>query len=151
MLVGDLAVLFDLDETLFDRTTSLVVFLTYQHGRFADRLGEVTFEVWRDRFLALDPRGYVHKSLVYLALLTEFSGDLTAVDELREVGRDATRENNPCFGYARGPCRLLPVHAGQLHPARRGSATAAPSLRWLWGVGSKRPASASDHAALHHM
>jgi putative hydrolase of the HAD superfamily len=87
------AVLFDLDETLFDRTTSLVVFLTYQHGRFADRLGEVTFEVWRDRFLALDPRGYVHKPLVYLALLTELSGDLTAVDALLDDYREHCREH----------------------------------------------------------
>jgi putative hydrolase of the HAD superfamily len=87
------AVLFDLDETLFDRTTSLVLFLAYQHGRFADRLGEVTFEVWRDRFLALDARGYVHKSLVYLALLTEFSGDLTAVDALLDDYREHCREH----------------------------------------------------------
>jgi putative hydrolase of the HAD superfamily len=90
------AVLFDLDETLFDRTTSLVAFLAYQNGRFADRLGEVTFEVWRDRFLALDARGYVHKSLVYLALLAEFSGDLTAVDALL----DDYREH--CCEHARG-------------------------------------------------
>ena len=76
------AVLFDLDETLLDRTTSLVVFLTDQYARFGGELGCGSFPVWRDRFLALDARGHVHKSIVYPSLLREFDGNLSLADEL---------------------------------------------------------------------
>jgi putative hydrolase of the HAD superfamily len=69
------AVLFDLDETLLDRTNALIAFLADQHARFAGRLGDAPFAVWRDRFLALDARGHVHKSAVYPAILAEFGGD----------------------------------------------------------------------------
>lgn len=72
------AVLFDLDETLFDRTASLAAFLRVQHARFAGRLGAAPFAVWRDRFLSLDARGHTHKSVVYRSLLEEFQGDATA-------------------------------------------------------------------------
>lgn len=51
------AVLFDLDETLLDRTASLEAFLADQHRRFAPQLGHAAFDTWRDRFLALDVRG----------------------------------------------------------------------------------------------
>jgi len=76
------AVLFDLDETLLDRTNSLVDFLADQHHRFNGRLGGPVFPAWRDEFFALDRRGLVHKSLVYPALLTSFGGDATAANEL---------------------------------------------------------------------
>jgi hypothetical protein len=55
------AVLFDLDETLLDRTTSLVAFLADQHRRFGPRLC-APFADWRDRFLALDARGAMFRS-----------------------------------------------------------------------------------------
>lgn len=76
------AVLFDLDETLLDRTTSLIAFLADQHSRFGSRLGACSFSDWRDRFLAIDARGHVHKSIVYPAILSEFGGDLSLKDEL---------------------------------------------------------------------
>jgi len=75
-------VLFDLDETLLDRTGSLVAFLRDQHGRFSKQLGAVAFEPWRDRFLALDARGMVAKSEVYPALLATFDGDPAAAADL---------------------------------------------------------------------
>ena len=75
-------VLFDLDETLLDRTGSLVAFLRDQHDRFGKQLGAVAFEPWRDRFLALDARGMVAKSEVYPALLATFYGDPAAVADL---------------------------------------------------------------------
>ncbi|WP_457796669.1 HAD family hydrolase [Methylocystis sp. S23] len=78
------AVLFDLDETLLDRTGSLVAFLADQYHRFGDRLGSASFEAWRDEFLALDARGHVHKSLVYPTILATFSGD-PAIAELMLV------------------------------------------------------------------
>lgn len=76
------AILFDLDETLLDRTNSLVDFLRDQHRRFNDRLGGAEFPAWRDKFLALEGRGLVHKSLVYPTILASFGGDVTAAEEL---------------------------------------------------------------------
>lgn len=76
------AVLFDLDETLLDRTASLTAFLADQHERFGAALGGVGLEAWRARFLALDARGSVHKSKVYPALLAEFGGDPASAEAL---------------------------------------------------------------------
>jgi putative hydrolase of the HAD superfamily len=76
------AVLFDLDETLLDRTSSLVDFLSDQHRRFRNRLGRPEFQAWCDKFLSLDNRGRVHKSIVYPTILAWFGGDPTAADEL---------------------------------------------------------------------
>lgn len=78
------AVLFDLDETLLDRTNALVDFLADQHRRFSKRLGNAAFTTWRDRFLALDERGRVPKSDVYPALLAECGGDAACADALIE-------------------------------------------------------------------
>jgi putative hydrolase of the HAD superfamily len=68
------AVLFDLDETLLDRTTSLVSFLRDQHRRFLGSLGNTLFDLFCTRFLQLDSRGRVQKSVVYGALLNELGG-----------------------------------------------------------------------------
>jgi putative hydrolase of the HAD superfamily len=76
------AVLFDLDETLFDRTGSLHAFLKDQHARFLDRVGDVDHVTWTRHFLALDKRGTVPKSVVYLRLLLAFEGDTGAADIL---------------------------------------------------------------------
>jgi len=82
------AVLFDLDETLFNRTDSLRTFLKGQYDRFAEIVGDVGFETWRDRFLALDARGHVGKSIVYPAILSEFGGDSASADFLLADYRD---------------------------------------------------------------
>jgi putative hydrolase of the HAD superfamily len=76
------AVLLDLDETLLDRTASLRAFLADQHERFAARLGGASRELWCRRFVELDARGMVHKSIVYPALLAEFGGNHGAADAL---------------------------------------------------------------------
>ena len=78
------AVLFDLDETLLDRTGSLTDFLVDQHARFADKLGGIALKRFRERFLALDARGSVHKSVVYPALLAEIGGASDAAGSLLE-------------------------------------------------------------------
>lgn len=62
--------MFDLDETLFDRSASLRAFVTRQFagrpiGKFAD------LNALADRFLALDQRGRVSKQLVYRSILGE--------------------------------------------------------------------------------
>jgi putative hydrolase of the HAD superfamily len=69
------AVLFDLDQTLLDRNSSLAAFLRGQWERFMPRLGNAEFGSWSSRFMALDKQGMVHKSEVYPRLLTEFDGD----------------------------------------------------------------------------
>ena len=38
--------------------------------------------MWKSRFLTLDERGRVHKSVVYPALLDEFGGDSSAAEAL---------------------------------------------------------------------
>jgi putative hydrolase of the HAD superfamily len=59
------AVLFDLDETLVDRTASLLGFLRGQHRRFADRMGSVTADAYCRRFLELDALYPRAKSRLY--------------------------------------------------------------------------------------
>jgi len=76
------AVLFDLDETLLDRTNSLRAFLRDQFRRFEPQLGAVPLDEWEARFLVLDARGSVHKSKVYAVLLDEFGGEPSVLERL---------------------------------------------------------------------
>jgi putative hydrolase of the HAD superfamily len=69
------AVLFDLDQTLLDRKSSLAAFLRGQWELFRHGLGNADFGTWSSRFVALDKQGMVRKSEVYPQLLTEFGGD----------------------------------------------------------------------------
>ena len=85
------AVLFDLDETLLDRTASLAGFLADQHARFAASLN-ISLALFRERFMALDARGMVPKSVVYPALLEEFGGPPEAAAALLK-------------DYSEGSCR----------------------------------------------
>jgi putative hydrolase of the HAD superfamily len=62
--------MFDLDETLFDRTSSLRTFAVQQLS--GSQIGELSDpNALADRFLALDQRGRVAKDLVYRSLLAE--------------------------------------------------------------------------------
>jgi putative hydrolase of the HAD superfamily len=90
------AVLFDLDETLLDRTGSLKAFLSDQHARFRERLGKVDLETFCTTFLALDARGQVPKSTVYPALVEQIRGQGDLAPELL-----ADYEERCCF-HARG-------------------------------------------------
>lgn len=93
------AVLFDLDETLFDRHISLGAFLADQYLRFAGCLGDVSLDTWRQRFLERDARGRVHKSIVYEALLCEFGGDPDAAETLlRDYQLGCSRHARPVPG-----------------------------------------------------
>jgi len=76
------AILFDLDETLLDRTNSVAAFVSDQHTRFAGRLGESDAQQWCARFLVLDARGSVAKSVVYTCLLEEFGGTPGLAEDL---------------------------------------------------------------------
>jgi putative hydrolase of the HAD superfamily len=95
------AVLFDLDETLLDRTTSLRAFLGDQFKRFAAELGAVEQNEWEARFLALDARGSVHKSKVYPMLLAEFGGEPTAATPLfKDYAFNCCKHARPFDGMA---------------------------------------------------
>lgn len=78
------AVLFDLDETLFDRTRTLHAFLTDQFERFCARLGQTELETWRQRFLELDNKGLTPKAAVYPQILSDFGGEPGAAAQLLE-------------------------------------------------------------------
>jgi putative hydrolase of the HAD superfamily len=64
------AVLFDLDDTLLDRATSLDRYLVGHHTRLG--LEAIPFEAYRERFQALDGDGYIGRVAIFTALLTEF-------------------------------------------------------------------------------
>lgn len=66
------AVIFDLDQTLLDRTTSLIKFLTWQVN-FFQLVPADDREKFIQRFLELDDNGKVWKDRVYENLIHEFS------------------------------------------------------------------------------
>lgn len=65
------AVLFDLDETLLDRTNSLIKFVTWQANAQL-KLDSQTASQFIQRFLILDNSGKVWKDKVYQQLIAEF-------------------------------------------------------------------------------
>jgi len=65
------AILFDLDETLLDRATTIDAFLYAQYQRYDLHPG--CFALYRQRFHALDQQGYADKDQVFATLLTEFA------------------------------------------------------------------------------
>ena len=66
------AVLFDLDGTLLNRDASVVSFIHDQYGRLGRFLGHIPEQVYAERFIELDRRGYVWKDKVYAQLIQEF-------------------------------------------------------------------------------
>ena len=101
------AVLFDLDETLLDRTASIQVFLKEQYQRFGPHLAHIPFERYRERFLALDGCGYVPKDVVYGKLIEEFAITVPA-DQLLEDFHE----------YGWRACILFPGAVGLLQRLR---------------------------------
>ena len=78
------AVFFDLDGTLLDRETSLVKFIEAQYDRFQIELQVIDKQVYKERFIELDARGYVWKDKVYSQLLQEFNIASLTWEELME-------------------------------------------------------------------
>lgn len=66
------AVLFDLDGTLLDRDSSLLLFVRDQYERYPE-FQAVEKETFIRRFIELDCHGYVWKDKVYQQLIEEFS------------------------------------------------------------------------------
>lgn len=66
------AAIFDLDGTLLDRDQSLRAFINSQYERFYDQLGHIPKDLYVQRFIELDARGYRWKDAVYQQLIREF-------------------------------------------------------------------------------
>lgn len=77
-------VLFDLDETLFDRRQTLQLFLPDQFQRFKADLGAVGEQAWVAAFLSGDNRGKRPKRELYPQLLERFDGRADIAQRLVE-------------------------------------------------------------------
>jgi putative hydrolase of the HAD superfamily len=53
-----------------------------KRSRSHDVVASVGLEDWRNRFLVLDQRGFVHKAIVYATILAEFGGVANAANTL---------------------------------------------------------------------
>ena len=91
------ALLFDLDQTLFDRTQSLFHFAQQQYRRFHPHISHVAADHFCDRLVTLDANGAVWKDRVYQQLIDEF--------EIAGVGWEVllddyvTRFAHSCVGF----------------------------------------------------
>lgn len=83
------AVLFDLDDTLLDRATTIDGFLPGQHQRYA--APHVPYSVYRQRFHALDRHGYGDKLQLFTTLVAEFALPTTAQVLLADFRQHAWR------------------------------------------------------------
>ncbi|MGG2091577.1 HAD family hydrolase [Bacillus sp. S13(2024)] len=66
------AVIFDLDGTLLDRDSSLKLFIKDQYKRYINELKHIPEELYVNRFIELDNKGYVWKDKVYKQLFQEY-------------------------------------------------------------------------------
>jgi putative hydrolase of the HAD superfamily len=67
------AILFDLDETLHDRRSTVERALQEQHARLHEYLGHIPLETYLQRFIELDNVGRTPKPQVYGRLVEEFA------------------------------------------------------------------------------
>lgn len=78
------AVLFDLDGTLLNRDASVMSFIDDQYDRMHQSLGHIPKDVYAERFIELDRRGYVWKDQVYAQLIQEFNIEQITMENLLE-------------------------------------------------------------------
>ncbi len=71
------ALLFDLDETLHDRSGSLPSFLENQYERFSARISPIALDEYVSVFLELDQDGRVWKDVVYAEMIRLFQLSLS--------------------------------------------------------------------------
>jgi putative hydrolase of the HAD superfamily len=67
------AAIFDLDGTLLNRDESIKKFIDRQYNRLNKLVGHIPKEIYVNRFIELDKRGYVWKDKVYQQLINEFN------------------------------------------------------------------------------
>lgn len=65
------AIIFDLDNTLLDRETSLIFFIKSQYNKFQEELGHINIENYSSTFIKLDANGMAWKDIVYKQMLIE--------------------------------------------------------------------------------
>ncbi len=78
------SVLFDLDDTLLDRNTSIDKFIEAQYDRLIVHLNHISKTDYVTRFIELDCHGYVWKDRVYQDLVLEFAIDSISWQALLE-------------------------------------------------------------------
>lgn len=66
------AVLFDLDETLFDRTNAVITCIRGQYNRFSVIAERASQDEFLNCFVALDQHGYAKREIIYEQLLDTF-------------------------------------------------------------------------------
>ncbi|MEB6623527.1 HAD family hydrolase [Acinetobacter pittii] len=76
-------ILFDLDQTLLDRNTSLIKFVEWQVN-FCQLVSQENKQAFITRFIELDNNGSVWKDLVYSQLLEDFNIKNFSVESLLE-------------------------------------------------------------------
>ncbi len=76
-------ILFDLDQTLLDRNTSLIKFVEWQVN-FFQLVSQENKQAFITRFIELDNNGSVWKDLVYSQLLEDFNIKNFSVESLLE-------------------------------------------------------------------
>jgi putative hydrolase of the HAD superfamily len=91
------AILFDLDETLLDRTQSLYDFAVAQYARFYPHFAHIPITTYIQRLVELDAHGTVWKDKVYQQLLAE--SRITAVRWEALLDDYVTRFAEACTGF----------------------------------------------------
>ena len=91
------ALLFDLDQTLLDRTQSLLHFAQQQYHRFAPHISHVAADRFCDRLIELDANGAVWKDRVYQQLVEEFTIVGVGCEQL--LDDYVTRFAESCVGF----------------------------------------------------
>lgn len=90
------AVIFDLDQTLLDRTTSLINFLTWQTNYFRLVPNQIK-QQFIQRFLDIDDNGKVWKDVVYENLTQEFMIKHISKEQLLESYINDFNKFSCCF------------------------------------------------------
>ncbi|MGI0491428.1 HAD family hydrolase [Alkalinema pantanalense CENA528] len=78
------SILFDLDDTLLDRNTSIQQFIAAQYDRLSRSFNHVSKTDYVTRFVELDCHGRVGKDQVYQTLVAEFAIETIRWKALRE-------------------------------------------------------------------
>lgn len=92
------AVIFDLDGTLLDRDRSLAAFVEAQYDRLIEDMQHIPKDLFMDRFIELDAKGYVWKDRVYQQLIEELG--ITGVDWQTLLEDYVTNFNYHCVPFA---------------------------------------------------
>jgi putative hydrolase of the HAD superfamily len=125
------AVLFDLDETLLDRDTTVAAYLKDQYRRY--KLNHVPFRAYRDRFRELDEHGYADKQKVFQTLIMEFGLSASIEGLVADFRQNAWRDCKT-FPDAEGVLRQLRRRGYRLGIVTNGSIESQRAKLWSSGL-----------------